>query len=41
LGIAGLSFEDGAEAEALSKGVGILRPKGESVEVLDQNLKAF
>jgi hypothetical protein len=41
LGIAGLSFEENVEAEALSRGIGILRPKGENVEILDQNLKAY
>lgn len=41
LGIAGLSFEEKVEAEALCRGIGILRPKGENVEILDQNLKIY
>ncbi|MCL1947229.1 MAG: hypothetical protein FWF51_08805 [Chitinivibrionia bacterium] len=41
LGIAGLSFEDNAEKEALEQGIGILRPKGESVEIIDDNLKVY
>ena len=41
LGIAGMSFEDEAENEALKNGVGMLRPKGENVEILDENLKAY
>ncbi|MCL2063061.1 MAG: hypothetical protein FWG98_01640 [Candidatus Cloacimonetes bacterium] len=41
LGVAGMSFELGAEEEALENGIGILRPKGESVEILDQNLKVY
>jgi len=41
LGIAGLSFEDDTEKEALEQGIGILRPKGESVEIIDDNLKAY
>ena len=41
LGIAGLSFEDGIEKEALQQGIGILKPKGESVEIIDDNLKAY
>jgi hypothetical protein len=41
LGIAGMSFESGVEKEALKKGIGILRPKGESVEILDENLKVY
>ena len=41
LGIAGLSFEDNTEKEALEQGIGILRPKGESVEIIDDNLKVY
>jgi hypothetical protein len=41
LGIAGLAFEDDVEEGALSKGVGVLRPKGESIEILDENLRVF
>ena len=41
LGIAGLSFEDDTEKEALEQGIGILRPKGESVEIIDDNLKVY
>jgi len=41
LGVAGMSFGKGAEEEALKNGVGILRPKGESVEILDENLKIY
>ena len=41
LGIAGMSFEDGVEKEALKRGIGILRPKGESVEILDEKLKVY
>jgi len=41
LGIAGLSFEDGTESDALKRGIGILKPKGESVEIIDDNLKVY
>ncbi|MCL1945863.1 MAG: hypothetical protein FWF51_01740 [Chitinivibrionia bacterium] len=41
LGIAGLSFEDNTEKEALEQGIGILRPKGENVEIIDDNLKVY
>ncbi|MCL1947774.1 MAG: hypothetical protein FWF51_11610, partial [Chitinivibrionia bacterium] len=41
LGIAGLSFEDGIEKEALQQGIGILKPKGENVEIIDDNLKVY
>jgi hypothetical protein len=41
LGIAGLSFEDGTEKTAEEYGIGILRPKGESVEILDKKLKVY
>ena len=41
LGIAGMSFEHGSEEEAQKKGVGILRPKGESVEILDSHLITY
>ena len=41
LGIAGMSFEGNTEKEALEKGIGILRPRGENVEILDSNLKAY
>ncbi|MDR0304009.1 MAG: hypothetical protein LBH98_04455 [Chitinispirillales bacterium] len=41
LGIAGMSFEGDAEEEALKQGVGILRPSGENVEILDKDLKAY
>ncbi|MCL1947459.1 MAG: hypothetical protein FWF51_09990 [Chitinivibrionia bacterium] len=41
LGLAGLSFEDGIEKEALEQGIGILKPKGENVEIIDDNLKIY
>jgi len=41
LGIAGMSFEHDTQKLALEKGIGILRPKGESVEILDENLKVY
>jgi hypothetical protein len=41
LGIAGLSFEDNTEKEALEQGIGVLRPKGENVEIIDDNLKVY
>ena len=41
LGIAGLSFEDGTQDLAKDYGIGILRPKGESVEILDKKLKVY
>ena len=41
LGIASMAFEEGAVEEALEKGVGILRPKGESVEIIDHHVRAF
>ena len=41
LGIAGMSFEEDAERDALINGVGILRPKGENVEVIDGHLRAY
>ena len=41
LGIAGMSFEEDVERDALINGVGILRPKGENVEVIDGHLRAY
>ena len=41
LGIAGLSFEEGTQDLAKDYGIGILRPKGESVEILDKKLKVY
>ena len=41
LGIAGMSFERGVEKAAKENGIGILRPKGESVEILDSDLKVY
>jgi hypothetical protein len=41
LGIAGLAFEEGTEDMAKYYGIGILRPKGESVEILDKKLKVY
>ncbi|MDR0303436.1 MAG: hypothetical protein LBH98_01515, partial [Chitinispirillales bacterium] len=41
LGIAGMSFEDNTEEEALRQGIGVLRPSGENVEILDKELKVF
>jgi len=41
LGIAGMSFERDVQKLAREKGIGILRPKGESVEILDENLKVY
>ena len=41
LGIAGLSFEDEVEDEALKNGIGILKQKGEIVEIFDEGLKVY
>ena len=41
LGLGGMSFDEGAENDALNHGVGILRPKGESVEIVDTHLIAY
>ena len=41
LGIAGFSFEKGAEDEALSSGVGILKLSGENVEIKDKHLIVY
>jgi hypothetical protein len=36
-----MSFEDNTEEEALRQGIGVLRPSGENVEILDENLKIY
>ena len=41
LGIAAMSFEEGAKEEAKNLGIGILKPKGDFVEVIDDNLKVY
>ena len=41
LGIGGMSFERGVKREAKSYGVGILKLKGEVVQIEDKNLKFF
>ena len=41
LGIAGLVFDEGTENVAKEHGIGILRPKGENVEIIDEHLKAY
>jgi hypothetical protein len=41
LGIAGMSFEGSTESDALKRGIGIMRPKGENIEILDDNLKVY
>jgi hypothetical protein len=41
LGIGGMAFEAGAKEKAKELGVGILKLKGEVVEIDDKNLKAY
>jgi hypothetical protein len=41
LGIASMSFEKGVKEEAKKLGIGILKPKGDFVEVYDKNLKVY
>ena len=41
LGIAGMGFDDNAEADVRQKGIAILKPKGESVVIEDKHLKAY
>jgi len=41
LGIGAMTFEKGVEAEAKSRGIGIMRANGDAVEVDDVNLKAY
>ena len=41
LGIAAMSFEYSARKEAVNLGIGILKPKGDFVEVYDDNLKVY
>ncbi|MCL1946839.1 MAG: hypothetical protein FWF51_08425 [Chitinivibrionia bacterium] len=41
LGIASMSFEKGVKDEAKKLGIGILKPKGDFVEVYDKNLKVY
>jgi hypothetical protein len=41
LGIGGMCFEDGAEAEAKKLGMGILKLNGDAVEVQDADLKVY
>ncbi|MDR2694119.1 MAG: hypothetical protein LBB74_07885 [Chitinispirillales bacterium] len=41
LGLCGMSFEDGVEAEALSRGIGTLKPNGESLESNETTVKAW
>jgi hypothetical protein len=36
-----MSFEGNTETEALKRGVGIMRPKGENVEIIDKDLKVY
>jgi hypothetical protein len=41
LGIGGMCFEEGAEAEAKKLGMGILKLNGDAVEVQDADLKVY
>ncbi|MCL1946481.1 MAG: hypothetical protein FWF51_07415, partial [Chitinivibrionia bacterium] len=41
LGFAAMSFEKGVREEAKKLGIGILKPKGDFVEVYDDNLKVY
>jgi len=41
LGIASMSFEKGVREKAKKLGIGILKPKGDFVEVRDDNLKVY
>ena len=41
IGIAAMSFEEGAKKEAKNLGIGILKPKGDFVEVYDDYLKIY
>ena len=41
LGIAVMSFEESAKEEAKNLGIGILKPKGDFVEVIDDNFKVY
>jgi hypothetical protein len=41
LGLCGMSFEDGVEAEALSRGIGTLKPNGEALESNETTVKAW
>jgi hypothetical protein len=41
LGLCGMSFEDGVEAEALSRGIATLKPNGESLESNETTVKAW
>jgi hypothetical protein len=36
-----MSFEKGVREEAKKLGIGILKPKGDFVEVYDKNLKVY
>ena len=41
LGLGAMSFEKGVREEAKKLGIGILKPKGDFVEVYDKNLKVY
>ena len=41
LGIAAISFEEDAKEKARKLGIGILKPKGDFVEIYDDNLKVY
>jgi hypothetical protein len=41
LGICGMSFEDGVEAEALERGIGILKPNGDAIEINEATVKVW
>ncbi|MCL2101107.1 MAG: hypothetical protein FWH22_05280 [Fibromonadales bacterium] len=41
LGIAGLSVDEHAEKEALKRGIAVLKQKGDAIEILDGNLRAY
>ncbi|MCL2063033.1 MAG: hypothetical protein FWG98_01495 [Candidatus Cloacimonetes bacterium] len=41
LGLGGFSFEKGVENDAKKHGIGILKTKGESIEIIDNHLKIY
>ena len=41
LGLAALVFEPEVENDALEKGIGILKPKGQKIKIIDKHLKEY
>jgi hypothetical protein len=41
LGLAGMSFEDGVEEAVIEAGIAVVKQVGETIEVIDDNLKVF